>query len=298
MELADNSRPQARAWDYLLLHGIVVIWGITAVLGKLITLSPAVLTAWRTGLAAVALFGILALKREPWPERRVIWQMLGTGLLIGLHWILFFLGGRLGTVSASLAGASTMALWIALLEPIMVPGRRWRGPEALLALGVTGGVMIIQFSDQGLLTGILAALVAAVFSIINGQLVSKHSALVITAWEMTSACALCVAAALLVAPAGLAGWWPSHTDWPLLLVLALVCTVFAYSACVWLQRRVSAFSLGMAGNLEPVYGIALATLVFGAAEEQPLRFYLGAAVIISCVLGHTFLTSRQKKAIM
>lgn len=72
------------------------------------------------------------------------------------------------------------------------------------------------------------------------------------------------------------------------------CLLPAYSACVWLQRRVSAFSLGMAGNLEPVYGIALATLVFGAAEAQPLRFYRGSGVIIGCVLGHTFLTSRQK----
>ena len=291
---ADTTRPRARALDYLLLHFIVVIWGITAVLGKLITLTPAVLTAWRTGIAALSLFGILAMKRERRPERRVMWQMLGTGLLIGLHWTLFFLGGRLGTVSASLAGASTMALWIALLEPMMIPGRRWRGTEAMLALGVTGGVMIIQFSDRGLFTGILAAGVAAVFSIINGQLVSKHSALVITAWEMTGACVLCVAAALLVAPAGTAGWWPAAADWPWLLILALICTVFAYSACVWLQRRVSAFSLGMAGNMEPVYGIALATLVFGAAEQQPLRFYLGAAVIIGCVLGHTFLTSRQR----
>jgi drug/metabolite transporter (DMT)-like permease len=278
----------------VILHVVVVIWGITAVLGKLITLSPMVLTAWRTGIAAAALWVILAVRREPWPGGRAAGVMLATGLLIGLHWFLFFLGARLGTVSGSLAGAATMALWVALLEPLMIRGRRWSGAEALLALGVTGGVMIIQFDDQGLLTGIIAAGVAAVFSIINGQLVRKHSALMITALEMTSACAFCVAGAWLFVPAGGVGWWPAPGDWVWVLTLALVCTVFAYSACVWVQQRVSAFTIGMASNLEPVYGMALAALVFGKLEHQPLRFYVGSAVIIGFVVLHTFLQQRRK----
>jgi drug/metabolite transporter (DMT)-like permease len=288
--LAVAPPPRATGRDYILLHGIVLIWGITAVLGKLITLTPAVLTAWRTGLAALTLFLILALRRVAWPPWRDIGIMLATGLLIGLHWFLFFLGGRLGTVSGSLAGASTMALWVAMLEPLMTR-RRWSGAETLLATGVTAGVMIIQFSDRGLLTGILAAGVAAIFSIINGQLIKRHPALLITALEMTGACVLCTAGAWLLQPEAGVSWWPSASDWPWVLTLALVCTVFAYSVCVWLQQRVSAFSLGIAGNLEPVYGMLLAPLVFGATEHQPLRFYLGAAVIISCVALHTWLTS-------
>ena len=291
MALAGPSRSRPGWRHFALLHLIVLIWGITAVLGKLITLDPGVLTAWRTGLAAAILFGILTVRRQSWPGRRDLAVMLATGLLIGLHWFLFFLGGRLGTVSCSLAGASTMALWVALLEPLMVRSRRWSWAEGLLAAGVTSGVMIIQFKDRGLLTGILAAGVAALFSIINGRLVQRHSALVITALEMTSACALCVAGSFLMPPATGLQWWPAKTDWPWLLILAVVCTVFAYSACVWVQRRVSAFSLGMASNLEPIYGMALAPLVFGVVEHQSLQFYAGSAVIIGCVVLHTLRTA-------
>lgn len=295
--MALAGTPRAAVRDYLLLHFIVLVWGITAILGKLITLDPGVLTAWRTGIAALTLYGILAIRRLPLPAWRDILIMLGTGLLIGLHWFLFFLSGRLGSVSTSLAGVSTMALWVALLEPLMVRGRRWSWAEGMLAVGVAAGVMIIEFSDHGLLTGILAAGVASVFSIINSRLVRKHDALVITALEMTSACVLCVAASWLMAPASGTPlrWLPTAADWPWVLTLALVCTVFAYSACVAIQRRISPFSVGMASNLEPIYGMVLAPLVFGAVERQPLKFYLGSAVIIGCVALHTFLTSRRNR---
>jgi len=294
VELAVPPQSRATGRDYVLLHFIILIWGITAVLGKLISLSPAVLTAWRTGLAALSLFLILSVRGVVWPGWREIGVMLATGLLIGLHWFLFFLGGRLGTVSGSLAGASTMALWVALLEPLMLRNRRWSGSEALLAAGVTGGVMVIQFSDHGLITGILAAGVASIFSIINSQLVKRHPAMLITALEMTSACLLCTLGAWLIRPASGLVWWPAPQDWPWLLVLALLCTVFAYSVCVWMQQRVSPFSLGMASNLEPVYGMLLAPLVFGVVEHQPLRFYLGSGVIIGFVVLHTWLTTRRQ----
>lgn len=292
--LPKPAPPAASFRDYALLHVVVMVWGLTAILGKLITLEPGVLTAWRTGLAAVTLYAVLIFRREALPHWRASLIILGTGLLIGLHWFLFFLSGRLGTVSGSLAGASTMALWIALLEPVMVRGRRWSGAEALLAAGVAAGVMIIQFSDRGLLTGILAAGVASVFSIINARLVQRYSPFVITALEMTSACALCVVGSALLAEKGVPlKILPSAADWPWVLILALLCTVFAYSACVWLQRRVTPFSIGMASNLEPVYGMGLAPLVFGAIEHQPLRFYVGSAVIIGFVILHTALTNRR-----
>jgi drug/metabolite transporter (DMT)-like permease len=286
-----EGRNKARVLDYAVLHVVIVVWGVTSVLGKMITLSPAVLTAWRTGLAALALWIVLGIQRQKWPSGRDVAVMLGTGLLIGLHWFLFFLSARQGTVSGSLAGVATFALWVALLEPLMVKGRRWSVAEAWLALGVAGGVMIIQFSDRGLLTGILAAGVAAMFSIINGQLVKHHPPLLITAFEMTSACALCVAGALLWEPQAV--WQPTAADWPWVLTLALLCTVVAYSACVWVQQRVSAFSIGMASNLEPIYGMVLAAWVFGAVEHQPLRFYVGAAVIIGFVGLHTWWMRRR-----
>lgn len=303
-------RPGIR--DYLMLHFIVLIWGITAILGKLITLEPGVLTAWRTGLAALTLFLILAVRGEQWPAWRDAGAMLATGLLIGFHWFLFFLSGRQGTVSGTLAGASTLALWVALLEPLLIRGRRWSWAEAGLAAGVSCGVVLLlvrvdpasgsltvgdgkPFSGNGLFTAIWAAGVAALFSIINARLIRRHSALVITAYEMTGACAICTIGSWLLTPAGGVAWWPTPSDWVWLLALALVCTVFAYAACVEVQRRVSTFSLGMASNLEPVYGMVFAPLVFGAVEHQSLLFYLGTAVIIGCVVVHTMAARTEVK---
>ena len=307
-------RPDARPdnYHYAVLHLVVLVWGITAILGKLIALDPAVLTAWRTGIAALVLLIILAWRRELWPGWRAAGLCTATGLLIGLHWFLFFRSGRQGSVSASLAGVSTMALWVALLEPMLVRGRRWSWAEGLLAAGVALGVLVIQLrgpdasggftlgdggplSGSGLFTGILAAGVAALFSIINARLVRHHPAMVITAFEMIGACALCLAGASLFGSAEGLNWWPDSHDWPWLLTLALVCTVFAYSACVWVQRRVSAFSVGMASNLEPIYGMALAPLVFGAVEHQKLQFYAGSAVIIACVALHTLLAGKRRQ---
>ena len=307
-------RPDARpsASDFLLLHLIVLIWGVTAILGKLISLEPAVLTAWRTGLAALTLFVMVGFRREKWPAPKDAGIMLATGLLIGLHWFLFFLSGRQGTVSGTLAGASTMALWVALLEPLLIRGRRWKWAEGCLAAGVTFGVLLLQvrfdsstgsltvgdgrpLSGNGLFTAIWAAGVAALFSIINGRLIQKHPALVITAFEMTSACALCAAGSWLLAPPGGPVWWPAPSDWFWILTLSLVCTVFAYSACVAVQRRLSTFSLGITSTLEPVYGMVLAPLVFGVVEHQSLWFYAGTAVIIGCVVAHTVAARQERR---
>lgn len=284
----------ARPRDYLVLHAVVLVWGITAILGKCITLGPVALTAWRTGIAGLILFLILWLRKQPMPAPRGMAAMVGTGLLLGLHWYLFFLGARVGSVSGSLAGISTLALWVALLEPVLIRGRRWSWAEGILALGVVLGVVMIQFNDRGLITGILAAAVAALMAIINARLTLHYDAMVITAFEMLGAFLVCSTALAIPALGGAPQvWWPVPGDWLWILLLAVLCTVVVFPVCVWVQRRVSAFSVGMATNLEPIYGMLLAPLVFGAAERQTLRFYQGSAVIIGVVLLHTVLTQRQ-----
>lgn len=285
---------RVRAGDYALLHVIVLVWGLTAILGRLISLEPVVIVVWRTGMAAVVMAAMAMAKRQVWPSGRELWPVLGGGVLIGAHWVLFFLSGRVGAVSVGLAGLSTLALWVAVLEPIFIRGRRWHWEEGLLAGGVAGGVLLIDFSNRGLLVGVAAAALAAGLAVVNARLVRRHAALVISAIEMGTASVVCAGAALLLPPpAGGWQWWPQPGDWGWLLALSLVCTVFAFTACVEVQKRVSAFSVGMASNLEPLYGMVLAPLVFGAGEHQPLRFYLGSAVIIGFVALHTGMAARR-----
>lgn len=287
-----NAPVKARWTDHLLLQGIIVLWGFTAVLGKLIAMESLPLVAWRTGMAAVALALMMGWgKLRRFGTRLDVWQALGTGCLIGFHWYLFFLAGRLGNVSTGLAGAATAALWVALLEPLVVRGRRVHVGECVLALVVAAGVAVITGSEgvslPSFFTGVAAAAVAALFSICNGRLVRRLPAIPLTCLELAAASGFTAVLALMtVRPLSVATLVPSEGDWVPLLVLSLVCTVFAFSACVWLQQRISAFTVGLAGNLEPVYGMLLALAVFGSSEQMGPRFYAGAAVIIGCVAVH------------
>ena len=286
--------PAVSARDHLILQGVVLVWGITSILGKLITLPPETLVVWRTGIAAAALGGWFLARRERvgfglW-ERRA----LANGVLIGLHWYLFFLAARLGNVSTMLTGIATCALWVALLEPLVVRGRRVHVRECLLALTVTGGVALVAGSREVslpcLLTGVLAAAVAALFSIFNARIVRYVPALTMTLYEMISAALFCTALSLFTVSS--AQWLPVAEDWPPLLTLALLCTVGAFSVCVWLQQRVPAFTIGIASNLEPVYGMILAAMVFGSSEVMGPGFYAGAGIIIGCVVIHAMATRR------
>lgn len=283
------------ARDHLILQGVVLVWGITSILGKLITLPPETLVVWRTGIAAAALGGWFLARRERvsfglWEKRA-----FANGFLIGLHWYLFFLAVRLGNVSTMLTGIATMALWVALLEPLVIRDRRLHLRECLLALVVTGGVALVAGSGDvslpSLFTGVLAAAVAALFSIFNARIVRHVPALTMTLYEMISAAVFCTVLGL-VTP-GTAQWLPANADWLPLLTLAILCTVGAFSICVWLQKRVPAFTIGIASNLEPVYGMILAAIVFGSSEVMGPRFYAGAGIIIGCVVFHAAASRRN-----
>ena len=295
--------PSPARWPHhLLLQVVIVAWGFTAVLGKLMTMHPMPMVAWRTGIAALALAvmaGPAGLRR--FGTRRDVWLALGTGALIGCHWICFFLAGRLGNVSVGLAGVSTAALWVALLEPLLVPERRLHRGEVVLAVAVVAGAALVAGADgvslPSFFTGVAAALTAALFSIANGQLVRRLPALALTFWEMLAASVVTGALGLLfVRPLTMASLVPPAADWPHMLVLSLVCTVFAFSACVWLQRRISTFTVGLMGNLEPLYGMALAWLILGSSEAMGPQFYAGAAIITGCVAAHAALSARKPQA--
>ena len=281
-----------------LLHFIVLIWGLTSVIGKLIHLPAFTLVAWRTGIAALALVIILRVQRAAFPDRATRKQLLASGLLIGTHWYLFFLATHTGGPSACLTGVSTMALWTALLEPLFTRTFRWRALDALLAILVTIGVAIAVSGDPreatltGVLIGIAAGLVASVFSLINARFVQRLEPMVISLYQMTGAALLTTVCAFLLSPPGAPVMPATIAEWAWLLVLSLGCTVFAYAASVALLKKISAFSFSLTANLEPVYGMTLAVLMLGSDEIRSATFYLGSAIVIACVVVHPMLARR------
>ncbi len=277
--------------DYLRLHFVVWIWGFTAILGALITIPAVEIVFYRTLIASVALFIILLVGKRPMklPVRAFLPIFL-TGLVIAAHWILFFAAARVANVSVCLAGMATCSLWTSLLEPV-INRRKVRLFEVVLGfLGFVGLYVIFQFDFQykwGIMMAVASAFLGALFTVFNGKFIRKHNAYTITLYEMAGACL------------GVLLFFPFYShfmtenglqllgipmDWVYLLILSLVCTVFAFSESVTLMKRLSAFVVNLTVNLEPVYGIMLALLIFPEKEVMPANFYVGTGIILMSVL--------------
>jgi drug/metabolite transporter (DMT)-like permease len=293
--------------DYLMLHFIVLIWGFTAILGLLISLPSLELVFYRTLIAALGVAGVAYFRKKPLavsvPE---MLKIAGVGVLISLHWIFFFWSARLSTASVCLAGMATTSLWTAFVDP-MVNRTKIKWYEVALGLLVISGLLVIFQFESGYWLGLAMALVAAffgaLFSVLNGRLTRRHTPYQITFFEMAAACVFALAfmpiySGFLNDGAPIRWDWEG-LDWLWLLILGGVCTVYAFSVSVELMKRLSVFTINLTINLEPVYGIALAVLIFGESEKMTPQFYLGTGIILISVLLYPLFNywSRRKKPI-
>jgi len=281
--------PRSNFRNYTQLHLVVLAWGLTAILGKLIQLPPVDVVFYRTAIAALCFAGVaFSMGQALCVSPRRILAMLAVGGILGLHWILFFWSARLATASVCLAAMPTSMLWCSLIEPVIDGSRRWRPAELLVGAVMVGAVWLIYHVEfrhwLGFSVGITAAVFAAFFATLSKQQVAgdMHWS-VIGSYQMSGACF----AACLSRPFLEHGFMPVLPDAASALwlgVLALVCTVAAYAGFMDVLRRVSVFTVNVVYNMEPVYGIVIAVWVFGQAEYMSAGFYLGAAVIIAVVL--------------
>lgn len=275
--------------NYIQLHLVVLAWGLTAILGKLILLPPLDVVLWRTALAVVC-FGALArcMGCSLLVPRRRILAMSSVGVILGLHWILFFWSARLATASVCLAVMPTAMLWSSLIEPVIDGSRRWRFAELLVGAVMVGAVWLIYQVELrywlGFSVAIAAAVLAAFFATLSKQQVARDTHWsVIGFYQMGGAC-LAASLSRSFLEDGLLPELPDAASALWLGVLSLVCTVVAYAGFMDVLRRVSVFTVNVVYNMEPVYGIVLAAWVFGKAEFMSAGFYFGASVIITVVL--------------
>lgn len=284
--------------DYLLIHVVVLAWSFTSILGRWIDLPPVDLVVWRSGLAALGFAGVALVtgKRLGGDWRRAL-GLMGVGLLLGWHWVLFFLSARLATVSVCLAALPTAMIWCSLIEPLVDGSRRWLRGELLVGLVMVGAVWLIyqvEFSHWwGFTVALGAAVLAALYSVLTKQMVVRWPASVIGFYQMTGAM-LGVLLGLPLVGGGEGLALPAGGDWLSLLVLAWGCTVAAYMGYLDALTRVSVFTVNVIYNLEPVYGILLALLFFGEAEKMSPEFYAGAGVIVAVVLALPWAKQRKR----
>jgi drug/metabolite transporter (DMT)-like permease len=288
--------------DYLHLHFVVLIWGFTAVLGLLAdSVSAWGLVIQRTLWAAVGLGVVMLVRRQKVQiSRAERVKLLAVGVILAVHWFTFFGSARIANASISLAGLATGSLWCSLLEPLFYH-RKIRLLEVGLGLVAMVGLYVIfhfEFNHAlGLGLAVLTALLSAIFTILNSQFVKHHDALTITFYEMLGASATGIILALVyqqLVPTDPITLVPTDpVDWLWIFTLAGVCTVYAYTAAVWLMKKFSPFAVNLTVNLEPVYGIMLAVLIFGEKEKMTTGFYAGGAIILAAVLAYPLLSSWQ-----
>jgi drug/metabolite transporter (DMT)-like permease len=279
------------------LHFIVFIWGFTGILGYEISLPPVQLVWWRVLIAAAGI-GVYALftRKSLRAGLRDFLVFSFVGLITAAHWICFFGSIKISNISTALAVLSTTSFFVAFIAPAI---RRERFQYYELVLGVfiiLGLTLIFRFEPEytgGILLSLCAALFAALFSSINSILVTRHPPHLIAFYEMIGGF---IALSLYLSATG--EWmsdfrWPDAWDGLLLLILGLLATAYAFIAGIQVMKVLSPFTCAITINLEPVYTILFALLLYGEKEFMSVQFYFGALILLSTLFADAYLKRRR-----
>ena len=285
--------------SYLHLHFIVFVWGFTAVLGALITLDALPLVWFRMSIAVGLILVYAVIKKQSLKiPLKTLLGFLVAGLVIALHWFTFFQAIKVSNISVTLACLSTGAFFASLLEPIFF-GRKVIAYEVLLGLLTVAGLYIIFHFQGNFLNGMLLALssafLSATFSIINGKYAQQYNPTVISFYELLGGVFFFSLYLLFSGSFTAAFFRVSASDWQYLFILGSFCTAYAFIASVQVMKYLSPYTVMLTINMEPIYGIILAVLVFNDKEKMSSSFYIGAGIILTTVIINGILKNRTKK---
>ena len=270
------------------MHFLVVIAGFTAALGELISLEAIPLVWYRMTIGAVLMIIYIKLKKTSLRiPLKVLFRFSVAGVIIALHWITFFAAIKVSNISITLAMFSTGAFFASLIEPLFFK-RKIIGYEILFGLIVIIGVILITQTEfryiLGIILGISSALFSTLFAVLNGKFVSGV-----------------VFISLFLALNGdgfnAAYFQLLSSDWIYLFILASICTAYAFIASVHVMKYITPYTVVLTYNLEPIYGIVLALLLFPETETMRPLFYIGACLIICTVLLNAMFKNIKKTKI-
>lgn len=290
----------AKTKNYLHLHFLVFIAGFTAILGELISIGSTALVWYRMLIAGILMYGyIKVIQLKIRVDFKTKLKFFGAGIIIALHWITFFEAINQSNVSITLAMFSTGAFFASFIEPLIYK-RRIIWYEIIFGIIVIVGVILITQSEikylNGILLGISSALLSTLFAVINGRFIAVHQATVISFYEFMSGVVFLTLFIVVFQD----GFNPNFfnlnaQDWIYLIILASVCTAYAFIGSVDVMRLISPYTVILTYNLEPLYGIALALLLFPETEIMSTQFYYGAILILVTVLLDAFLKNYKRK---
>lgn len=282
---------------HLQMHLCVLLWGFTAILGKLISLEALSLVWWRMSLVTLMLLCVPVV----WRGLRILpWRLWlafgGVGAIVAAHWVTFYAAIKLANASVAATCMALCPVFLAFLEPF-IARRRFSMSEVLLGVAVIPGVALVVGGigtemRLGLSVGVLSALLASTFGALNKRLVEKASPLAVTFVELGTG-ALLITAIAPFATSGPAFPIPDARDAALLMILAAGCTLIPFALSLTALRHLSAFGAQIIVNLEPVYAVILAVPLLSEHRELGATFYAGVAVILAAVFAQPLLERRR-----
>lgn len=285
--------------DYLLLHLSVFIAGFTGVLGRLITLDSAVLVWWRMAAAAVMMLVYLwSTKQLNKYKLNHLLPMGGVGLLLALHWVFFYASIKASNVSIGVVCFSLVGFFTALFEPI-INHHRFSAREFLFSLLTLLGIYLIFHFDSryrlGIVFGVISSAIYALFAIANQRVGKHYEAKNMLLWEMVGgliglSCLLPIYNIFI--PMG--RLYPFGLDWAYLAFMVVVCTIGLCLLQIIVLQKISAFTVNLTYNLEPVYSIILSMFIFNEYKELDFSFCIGIALIILSVVLQTLYSIRHR----
>jgi drug/metabolite transporter (DMT)-like permease len=283
----------------LQIHFCVVLWGFTAILGKLISLPALPLVWWRMLIVVAA----LALWPPVWrslraTDARTLALFSGVGVIVALHWLTFYGAIKLANASVAVTCMAFGPVFLAVIEPWIA--RRSFDPRELVIgiVAVPGVALVVGGTPSGMRAGILvgaiAALLAAVFGSLNKRYVERADPLLMTWVELAAGTAFLTALAALWPGSGAAFVLPDGRDLALLVTLSIACTLLPFTLALRALRYTSAFTAQLVVSLEPVYAVLLAIALLREQRELSASFYLGVVVILGAVFAHTAIRPRSE----
>jgi len=285
---------------YFSLHAIIFLWGFTGILGKLISISSYSIVWWRMLIAFLGLVVFMAVsKRSLKTTTKQAGLYLFTGLITAAHWIFFFEALKVSNVSITLTTLASTSFFVALVEPIFLK-RRLIPYEVALGLITMAGLAIIFQAESDLSLGVIyalcAAVLAAVFSSMNAIFVRSAKPTLITTYEMIGG-VLGITVYMLLNGTLLPFEQPTLADWWYLIILGTVCTSLAFVVSIQVMKELSPFTVSMSINMEPIYAIIFALLIFKEDEYMSPLFYVGAVIVLSMIFLNGYLKRLSKRKI-
>lgn len=282
---------------YIILHITILIWGVTGILGKLITMPSSVIVIDRMLVAFLTLALLMLFKKNKkkvsWKYK---WQMLAVGVVTAAHWTTFFEALKVSNVSLTLSCLASCSLFVALIEPLFFK-TKLKVYELVLGLFVILGIYIIFTFEYeyslGVVLSLASALFAAVFTVWNASLIRQNSAHSIALYEMLGGTIAMLFYFIVSGSIELQSIIPQGNDLLYILILGIACTALAFLLGIEVLRMLSPFTVSISVNLEPIYAILLALLIFGESEIMSIEFYVGFAIILGTILVNAYLKSKE-----